>query len=510
MVLEEANEAIFRIWNLDRSVIGRPLLEFLPQTKDEGFWELLQKVYATGAPEHGFEVPASFHDTDGSRTVYFNFTYQPMRGNQGTVTGVLVIAHDVTEQVRIRKEIEQAKADIEKQKRIYEAITASTPDLIYVFDLDYRFTYANEALLTMWGKSWEQAIGKGLTENGYEDWHTAMHHREIDQVVATKVPIRGEVSFPHAVPGRRIYDYIFVPVINEKGEVDAVAGTTRDITEIKAAEEVLKQNSAKLEALVTDRTRKLQRSNRELEEFAYAASHDMKEPIRKIHFFADRLKGRLQGKLEDEDRRYFERLEMGCKRMSSLIDDLLVYSHVSKDVDAEETVDLNETLSFVLDDLELQIEEKDAEIKLGPLPTIKGRQRQLQQLFENLVANALKYSRPDHTPRIAISSRLVNGSEPELDSATIDKRRTYHLVEVQDNGIGFDQEDAGRIFNVFIRLHGNNEYRGTGVGLSIAKKVVQNHGGYIWAKSRRDEGATFQVWLPADMPAVVRRSAQTV
>jgi hypothetical protein len=498
MVLEEANDALFRIWNKDRSVIGKSLLEILPQTKEEGFFDLLQKVYFTGEAEHGMKVPATLLDDGKSRTLYFNFTYQPLRNSRGEVTHVMVIAHDVTEQVLSRKAMEETRAETERQKRLYEAVTASTPDLIYVFDLDYLFIYANEALLTMWGKTADQAIGKGLAENGYEPWHADMHNREIDQVVATRQPVRGEVSFPHAVLGRRLYDYIFVPVINKEGNVEAVAGTTRDITEIKQAEEVMKQASEKLEALVAERTKALQRSNKELEDFAYAASHDLKEPIRKIHFFADRLKQRLAGKLEDEDRRYFERLEMSSRRMNSLIEDLLVYSHVSRGRSTDELVDLNQTLSFVLDDLELHMAEKDAQVDAEPLPTIRGHQRQLQQLYENLIGNGLKYSLPEVVPQITIRTEVLGGSALAEKRPALHGDKTYHLVQVSDNGIGFPQEDAERIFNVFTRLHGNAEYRGSGVGLSIAQKVVQNHGGAIWAESNEGNGATFKMVFPVD------------
>lgn len=223
----------------------------------------------------------------------------------------------------------------------------------------------------------------------------------------------------------------------------------------------------------------------------------MKEPIRKIHFFADRLKDRLKGKLEGEDQRYFERLEAGTKRMSTLIDDLLVYSHVNRGVSSVDTVDLDQMLSFVLDDLELHIEQKGARVEVGSLPTIQGRPRQLQQLFENLIGNALKYSKEDITPEIRVTFRLVKGDEArDVPAASINSSRMYHLITVQDNGIGFHQEDAERIFNVFTRLHGNSEYKGTGVGLSIAQKVVQNHGGYIWADGIPGEGATFNILLP--------------
>jgi light-regulated signal transduction histidine kinase (bacteriophytochrome) len=163
-----------------------------------------------------------------------------------------------------------------------------------------------------------------------------------------------------------------------------------------------------------------------------------------------------------------------------------------------EVADLNQTLFFVLDDLELHIEEKGAQVDVGPLPTLKGHQRQLQQLFENLIANALKYSKPGVAPRVSITSEIMSGDAISPPNAVISKNKAYHFIQVRDNGIGFDQKDAERIFNVFTRLHGNNEYRGTGVGLSIALKVVQNHHGYIWAESKPNEGSTFKMLFPAE------------
>lgn len=160
----------------------------------------------------------------------------PIMDERGDISEWFGSASDITQRKQTEETLRDARDHSEQQKRTYETITSGTPDLMYVFDLDYRFTYANGALLSMWGKTWEDAIGKGLRDNGYEEWHAAMHEREIDLVAATGASVRGEVSFPHAVLGRRIYDYIFIPVLNEQGVVEAVAGTTRDITDIRNAE----------------------------------------------------------------------------------------------------------------------------------------------------------------------------------------------------------------------------------------------------------------------------------
>jgi PAS domain S-box-containing protein len=180
---------------------------------------------------------------DGGR-VFMNGSVHPLHDASGALRGFIKIARDETERRRAETELRRSQAEAERQRRLYEAILANTPDLAYVFDLDHRFTYANEGLLKTWGRTREEAIGKNCLELGYEPWHAAMHGREIERVVATRQPIRGEAPFTGPL-GRRIYEYIFVPVLGEGGEVEAIAGTTRDVTERKQAEEALKKVEAR-------------------------------------------------------------------------------------------------------------------------------------------------------------------------------------------------------------------------------------------------------------------------
>ena len=623
-VVEVANEAMFGLWGKSsEDVLGKPLFDGVPEAKSQGYEELMTDVLLSGQPYSANELPVTLLRNGDVKTVYVNFTYQPLRENDGSVTGIMAMATDVTEQVLARQRIEDAKKDAEWQKRVYETITSNTPDLMYVFGLDYRFTYVNKALLDMWGKTWQTAIGKSLLENGYEPWHAEMHEREIDQIIATKKPVRGEVSFPHAALGERVYDYILVQVIGADGSVEAVAGTTRDITDFKQAEKAIKESEQNLrrmilqspvamcillgpdhivdvaneamiqlwgkpvetvvhqpifaglpeardqgletlldnvytsgesvkalehpvglirngqqetvfqnfvyepyrdavgnvigvlvvtidvtaqvlarrqiEEVVAQRTtelaaanesllqinKELHRSNQNLEEFAHAASHDLKEPVRKIHFFTDQLKSQLSSHLQEAELRSFNRIEKASQRMGNLIDDLLLYSHVSQRPHQKEAVDLNQLLQNVLEDLDLDIEEKNANIQVDHLPLINGYRRQLQQLFQNLLSNALKYSKEDVAPSIQITAK---------ESA--ENGQLFCVVSVMDNGIGFEQEHAEKIFQMFTRLRGKSEYSGTGVGLSIAKKVVENHGGVIKAESKLGEGAVFKIYFP--------------
>ncbi len=224
-----------------RQLLGRPIFEALPELVGTPLQDILLNVYRTGQTYQINEQPVPIAEYEGgpTRDRYFSFTYQARRNEEDKVDGILAFVFEVTGMIEVQQVLRDATDRSEQQKRVYEAITSGTPDLMYVFGLDYRFTYANTALLSMWGKTWDNAVGKSLLENGYEPWHAEMHEREIDRIKATKQPIRGEVSFPHATLGKRIYDYILTPVFNEQGEVEAVAGVTRDVTERKQDEQQL-------------------------------------------------------------------------------------------------------------------------------------------------------------------------------------------------------------------------------------------------------------------------------
>ncbi|MFT3934123.1 MAG: PAS domain-containing protein [Chitinophagaceae bacterium] len=248
LVYELVNPAYQEILH-GRNLMGRPLFEAVPELVGTPLQEQLLRVYQKGETLEVNELLVPISDYEGGPTQdrYFSFTYQPWRDDTDKIEGILGIVFEVTGMIKVQQQLAAARALADQQKRVYETITSGTPDLMYVWDLQYRFTYANKALLQMWGKTWDTAIGVGLRENGYEEWHAAMHEREIDDVVRTKKPVRGEVSFPHAELGKRIYDYILIPVLGEDGEVVAVAGTTRDVTERKSLEEAIAKSSEELQ-----------------------------------------------------------------------------------------------------------------------------------------------------------------------------------------------------------------------------------------------------------------------
>ena len=240
----------------------------------------------------------------------------------------------------------------------------------------------------------------------------------------------------------------------------------------------------------------LKRSNQNLEEFAYAASHDLQEPLRKIHTFADKLRQDLAPQIDERHLSLFERIENATRRMRNLIDDLLSYSEAGIRQYEKEPVHLTEIADQTLQDLENIIHETGAEVQRDTLPTIEGNERQWRQLFQNLIGNAIKYRKPDVNPKISIRCRVIDIRDPLFERFTPKHKEDFYLIEVQDNGIGFEQENAEKIFKVFQRLHGKSEYEGTGVGLSIVQRVVHNHQGYVFAEGVPGVGATIRIILP--------------
>ncbi|MBC6419048.1 MAG: hypothetical protein GDA44_09800 [Prochloron sp. SP5CPC1] len=251
----------------------------------------------------------------------------------------------------------------------------------------------------------------------------------------------------------------------------------------------------KVEQDLREFTSKLEQSNRELQDFASVASHDLQEPLRKIQTFGDRLKAKFADGLPDKGKDYLERMQSAASRAQTLINDLLAFSRVTTKAQPFVEANLNKILQGVLSDLEVRIEETKAEIELGDLPTIEADRLQMRQLLQNLIGNALKYHREEVTPQIQIQADIYEEKVEEPDEEPMSKEMCR--LTVTDNGIGFEEKYVEKIFTVFQRLHGRNTYEGTGVGLAICRKIVERHGGEITAKSTPGEGSTFIVTIPA-------------
>ncbi len=260
-----------------------------------------------------------------------------------------------------------------------------------------------------------------------------------------------------------------------RDEAGALLGafiTTHDVTAVKAGERRLRAS-----------VEELARSNRELQDFASVASHDLQEPLRKIQAFGDRLRTKCAAELSDQGRDYLDRMQAAAGRMSTLIEDLLTFSRVTTRAQPFAAVDLNAVAREVVEDLEVRIERSGGRVDLGPLPTVRGDATQLRQLLQNLISNGLKFCDPARPPVVTVR-QTESGDE------------SFIAIGVVDNGIGFDEKYLGKIFNIFQRLHARGEYEGTGIGLAVCRKICERHGGSIDAAGRPGEGATFTVRLP--------------
>jgi PAS domain S-box-containing protein len=485
-----------------------------------------------------------------------------------------------------------AEANLRQQWESFDTALSNTPDLIYTFDLDVRFTYANRALLSLWQRPLEDAVGKNMFEINYPPDLAARLQRQVKQVIETRSPVRDHTPFtsPAGLTGE--YEYLFVPVLTEDGRVRAVAGTTRDVTERERMARALAASERKLqqifeqapvaiivfrgrdfrielanstyealfqgrdlrgqlfadvapdlgqdvwdafyrvfdtgepfaandwlipydqdgdgqiedhwfnsvlhplreedgsvsgmaavcsEVTVQVRARKeLERANRELEEFAYVSSHDIQEPLRMIGTFTALLLARY---VPDDPvaKKYATFIQEGVQRIEKLIRDLLTYSRVIHADSAEEIVaDLNESLRQAIDTLDSRIGDVNAVVTAGLLPKVRGDSGQFAHVFQNLLSNSLKYRSKDRLSTVHISAQR-NGEG--------------WVIAVEDNGIGFEQQYAERIFGLFKRLH-KDEYAGTGLGLAICQRIVERYDGRIWAEGRPGAGTTVFFSLP--------------
>lgn len=270
--------------------------------------------------------------------------------------------------------------------------------------------------------------------------------------------------------------------IKREGKV-VMIGVVQDVTE-----QVMTENDLIIKNL------ELKRSNVELESFNQVASHDLQEPLRKIQTFISRIDETEKNKLSEKGKDHLEKIYQVAARMQSLIQNLLAYSRIDSKHEDFETIDLNSILEKIREDYAERLNEAKGEIRWERLPVVQGVGFQLEQLFENLISNALKYRSPEVAPKIRITAEKVQSKE--LPDDFLKHSKTYHKISVMDNGIGFGNENAQKIFAVFQRLHQKTEYTGTGIGLAICKKIVENHHGYIHASSELGKGSTFTVFLP--------------
>jgi len=387
-----------------------------------------------------------------------------------------------------------------KNKESYlQDLIRSAPDAVVVFDKNYRINLWNPKAENIFGWRSEEVIGQTLTNIIIPDkkqneqlhaWQTMLNSEEPNETLELVSRNKNNTEF-----------YISLTISKSMQEETAsYIAFIRDITNEKQTQSELQAKTQQLKKLNTSlelKNDELQRINKELESFNYIASHDLQEPLRKIQTFIQLILEKGKDNLAPNTVEYFNKIMTSSARMKKLIEDLLMFSQTTAKVNNFEPVDLNLVLDEVKIILSTLIEEKKVQIFSDPLPSLRAIPFQIQQLFLNLLSNAIKYAKENVTPQIRITCGLIK-AENISDAAAI-AGKVYFELRVEDNGIGFDEENAEKIFGLFQRLHNKDKYSGTGIGLAICKKIVHNHNGLIKAGSEPGKGSTFYIYLPKDL-----------
>jgi len=436
------------------------------------FWETYPGLEGTEF-ERGYlramieRKKTSFTAFYAGRNAWFDVTAFP------ATEGVSIYFRDVSEAKRVEQERERLIVTSERQRRIYETALDSTPDFVYVFDLQHRALYANAALMKVWGV--DDVRGKTWMDLGYEQWHADMHDREIDEVISTRAPIRGEIPFT-GTNGRRIYDYIFAPVLDANGEVVAVAGTTRDVTERQAAEQAIRDQAARLTE-----------ADRAKDEFLATLAHELRNPLAPLRNTIELMKRSADGEADADRERVRVVMERQVDQLVRLVDDLLEVSRINR---AHVELRIGKVMlgSVVRDAIDATGaiiaaagQELVVDIPETPL-VLDGDETRLTQILVNLLNNAAKYTGP--------------GGRIELRAT---REGDHAVVCVRDNGAGISPSAMPHIFEMFNRgdRDSNRNQAGLGIGLALSRQLANLHGGTLEAASAgMGMGSAFTLRVP--------------
>ena len=437
---------------------------------------LIQQAINTGkATDEGWRVRK-----DGTR-FWGSIVITALHDNEGSITGFSKVTRELTERKAAEEELKKS------EERYHQMIEEVEDYAIILLGRDGTVLNWNKGAQKIKGYKSEEIVGKN-----FSIFYTP-EDREINrpQTLINLAKTTGKAAdegWRVRMDGTRFWGSIVITALhNSYGEVTGFSKVTRDLTERKLAEDKLREYSNALEF-----------QNKELEQFAYAASHDMKEPLRKIHLYNSFIGENPENKLDPKSREYLNRSLNAVKRMSDLIEDLLSYSKSTSNVDSFEETDMNELVEDVVSHHK-EVDQKHVRIHTDKLPPMKIVPFQFIQLIDNLVSNAIKYRHPERSTEISITYKKVAGSD--LIYREADKDDVYHKISVKDNGIGFEPQYEEKIFEIFQRLSTPTGAKGSGIGLAICKKIAQNHRGFIKAKGRLNEGATFEIYIPEDPQA---------
>ena len=492
LIFEMANDLRLKLTG-SRPLLGLPVRQALPELKDQGQVEQLEHVYRTGETYRGHEVPMRLGRDVGQEAPegYFNLTFQPLRNAEGKVDGIVSVSWEVTEQVLARRRIEALAAELKEREQQFRTLADSIPQLSWMAEPDGRLFWFNQR--------WYDYTGTSPALVGQKDWNELIEPEDAARVLEHfNAALREGTLWEDQFRLRRAdgsYRWFLsraMPVRDGEGRIARWFGTNTDIDDerrtlesLKRAEEEIRHLNTGLEKRVRERTAQLQEANKELESFSYSVSHDLRAPLRHITGFAQLLERRAGAKLDDVSRGYLTTIAGAAKQGGTLVDDLLAFSRMGRAEMRQSRVDLGQLVEEARRDLTPETTGRQVEWRVGSLPSVEGDPALLRQVIHNLLANALKYTRPKPEALIEVGAR-----ETETEVA----------VWVRDNGVGFEMQYVDKLFGVFQRLHTAEEFEGTGIGLANVRRIVSRHGGRTWAEGAVGQGATFTFTLPRASP----------